>query len=262
MCTSIVSNRNKTIVGWNLDLLDMEYRVSPSDAGVFIEINDATEGWMPLFGANNRGDFVGMPTCWPFDGRSDPKGEGENVILLDIDLLLKKKTLHEIKELADKRPVYSVPGVTFMSALSDCDGNVLHIIPGQGYKYYEKPKYKILTNFSPFKGNSETHPWMGWDRYNKADEMLKNASDGFDVKDCFEVLKAVSQTVCPTVVSMVYDVTDRTVYWCENREYDKIKSKFFGENRKYKNAADYYKNRTLAEIMEDNYDGEWKEVKK
>ena len=93
MCTSIVVNKKKTIVGWNLDLLDMEYRVRPTDEGVYIEINDATEGWMPLFGANCRGDFVGMPTCWPADKRSDPAGDGENVILLDIDLLLQKKTL-------------------------------------------------------------------------------------------------------------------------------------------------------------------------
>ncbi|MBO4339475.1 MAG: hypothetical protein J5877_06130 [Clostridia bacterium] len=225
MCTSIVSNRNKTIVGWNLDLLNMEYRVTSSDENVIIEFNDKTEGWMPLFGANNRGDFVGMPTCWPFDERSDPRGEGENVILLDIDLLLKKKTLQEIKEIADTRLVYSVPGLTFMSALSDGEGNVLHIIPGQGYKYYEKPEYAVLTNFSPFKGNSEIHPWMGYDRYQKADEMLRNASDDFDVKDCFEVLKAVSQTVCPTVVSMVYDVGERKVYWCENRDYDNISEK-------------------------------------
>ena len=37
--------------------------------------------------------------------------------------------------------------------------------------------------------------------------------------------------VCP-VVSMVYDVTDRTVYWCENREWDKKvrKRKCFGES--------------------------------
>lgn len=235
MCTSIVSNRNKTIVGWNLDLLGMEYRVSPSDSGVFIEVNDATEGWMPLFGANSRGDFVGMPTCWPFDERSNPTGEGENVILLDIDLLLGKKTLQEIKEIADTSPVYSVPGSTFMSALSDKNGNVLHIIPGQGYKYYEKPEYAVLTNFSPFKGNSETHPWMGWDRYRKADEMLKNASDSFDVKDCFEILKTVSQTVCPTVVSMVYDVTERKVYWCENRQYDKISDRSL-KNDKIQNS--------------------------
>ena len=90
MCTSIVVNRNKTIVGWNLDILDMEYRVSPADEGVYIEVNDEKEGWMPLFGANSRGDFVGMPTCWPADKRSDPAGDGENVILLDMDLLMQK----------------------------------------------------------------------------------------------------------------------------------------------------------------------------
>ena len=41
----------------------MDYRITEGDAGVFIEINDEKEGWLPLFGANNRGDFVGMPTC-------------------------------------------------------------------------------------------------------------------------------------------------------------------------------------------------------
>ena len=54
MCTSIVVNKDKTIVGWNLDILDMEYRVRPSEAGVLIEINDPKEGWLPLFGANSQ----------------------------------------------------------------------------------------------------------------------------------------------------------------------------------------------------------------
>ena len=177
MCTSIVSNRKKTIVGWNLDLKDMEHRVSVTDGGVFIETYDATEGWMPLFGANTRGDFVGMPTCWPFDPRSNPTGEdGSNVILLDIDLLLQKKTLAEVKAAAESGPVFSVPGLTFMSALSDRDGNVLHIIPGQGIRYYEKPVYSVLTNFSPFKMDAEQHLWMGWDRYHTAKDMLEKAS--------------------------------------------------------------------------------------
>ncbi|MBR2594134.1 MAG: hypothetical protein IKD83_05870 [Firmicutes bacterium] len=224
MCTSIVVNKKKTIVGWNLDILDMEYRVRPADDGVFIEINDPKEGWLPLFGANSRGDFVGMPTCWPFDERSDPAGEGENIIMLDIDLLLQKKTMKEIREIAGNNPVYSIPGVTFMSALSDKDGNVLHIIPGQGSLYFEKPEYKILTNFSPFKQDSELHPWMGWDRYKKAESMLEGAAEDFDVKDCFEILKAVSQEVCPTVVSMVYDVGEKTVHWCENRNWDGIRT--------------------------------------
>ena len=223
MCTSIVVNKIKTIAGFNLDLLGMEWRVRPDEHGVYIEINDAAEGWMPLFGANDRGDFVGMPTCWPYDKRSDPRKDSLNVIMLDIDLLTGKKTFQETKEIAETGRICSIPGTTFMSALSDAEGNVMYVIPGQGCLYYEKPEYRIMTNFSPFKGNSETHPWMGWDRYQKAEEMLKQADDTFDVRDCFEILQAVSQTVCPTVVSMVFDVTERTVYWCENRNYSDIR---------------------------------------
>lgn len=225
MCTSVVVNRKKTIVGWNLDILNMQYRVRPEKSGVYIEINDATEGWMPLFGANSRGDFVGMPTCWPHDERSDPSGNDLNVIKLDIDLLLQKKTFEQIKKFAENNPVCSVPGLTFMSSLSDKDGNVLHIVPGQGCSYYEKPDHKIMTNFSPFKQDKEKHPWMGWDRYKTADEILSRENEDFDVGDCFELLKAVSQEECPTVVSMVFDVGEKTVYWCENREWNCIQRK-------------------------------------
>ena len=222
MCTSIVVNKGKTLVGWNLDLLNMTSRVRTTDEGVFIEIDDPQEGWMPLFGANSRGDFAGMPTCWPFDERSNPAGDGENIIMLDIDLLLQKKTLGEIRIIADRSPVFSIPGVTFMAALSDADGNVLHIVPGQGSRYYERPEYAIMTNFSPFKGDSEQHPWMGLDRYQTAETMLKNAAADFDVGDCFAILRAVSQEVCPTVVSMVYDVREREVSWCENRDWGTV----------------------------------------
>ncbi len=224
MCTSIAVNRKKTIIGWNLDLKDMEYRVRAAEKGVFIEISVPKEGWLPLFGANVRGDFVGMPTCWPYDPRSDPAGAGENLLLLDIDLLLQKKTLQEIRAIAEVRPIYSVPGVTFMAALSDGEGNVLHIVPGQGCRYYERPPYAILTNFSPFKQDSETHPWMGWDRYHRAEALLREASEDFDAEDAFRVLRTVAQEVCTTVVSMVFDVGERTVFWCENREWDNVQS--------------------------------------
>lgn len=226
MCTSVVINRRKTIVGFNLDILNMEHRVRATDSGVYIEINDAVEGWMPLFGANSRGDFVAMPTCWPFDQRSNPTSDKcLNIINLNIDFLLQKKTFEEVKNIVKKETICSIPGVTFMSALSNKNGDVLHIVPGQGAEFYEKPKYKIMTNFSPYKQDKEQHPWMGWDRYKKAEEMLENAKDDFDVKDCFDVLKEVSQTVCPTVVSMVFDINEKTVYWCENRNYEDIKNK-------------------------------------
>ena len=149
--------------------------------------------------------------------------------MLDIDLLLMKKSLVEIKEIAECEPVYSIPGVTFQSQLSDRDGNVLQITPGQGTRYLQRPNYSILTNFSPYKGNTEKHPWMGWDRYNKAAEMLENKSEDFDVSDCFEILKQTSQTICPTVVSMVFDIAENIVYWCENREWNKVEKRKISE---------------------------------
>ena len=219
MCTAVISNRNKTIVGWNLDLLEMDHRVRATEDGVYIEIDDPKEGWLPLFGANNRGDFVSMPTCWPFDKRSDPIPKSENIIMLDTALLLQKKSLAEIRDIVAEKPICSVPGVTFQAQLSDGEGNVLQIIPGQGFRSYEKPKYAVMTNFSPFKMDREEHPWMGWDRYRIAVERMETADDDFDVADCFDLLKATSQEVCPTVVSMVFDVSENTVYWCENRNW-------------------------------------------
>ena len=129
VCTSIVHNGRKTVIGWNLDILDMEYRVSPCSQGVYIEINDKTEGWLPLFGANARGDFVAMPTCWPYDQRSDPDGaDSQNILMLDIDLLLQKKTFEQIKDFAERFDICSVPGVTFQAQLTDRGGNVLSLI--------------------------------------------------------------------------------------------------------------------------------------
>ena len=55
--------------------------------------------------------------------------------------------------------------------------------------------------------------------------MLEQAQDDFDVKNCFAVLHKVSQEVCPTVVSMVFDVTEMKVYWCENRQWNNIQEK-------------------------------------
>lgn len=228
MCTSIVTNFKKPIIGWNLDLLNMQWKVETSNDNVSIYILDAKEGWLPLFGVNNRGDFVAMPTCYPFDNRSNKKSENQiNLLNLDIDILTKKKTINEALELAKKNLICSVDGITFQAQISSKQGDSLIIVPGQGYKYLVKPKFFVLTNFSPFKMDKELHPWMGLDRYNKAMEMLKNSSIDFSINDMFSILKATSQEICPTIVSMVFDASENTLYWCERREWNNIKVKKF-----------------------------------
>ena len=44
MCTSFVVNKGKTLVGWNLDILNMIHRIQATDEGVYIEIYDEKEG--------------------------------------------------------------------------------------------------------------------------------------------------------------------------------------------------------------------------
>lgn len=222
MCTSIVSNRGKTLIGWNLDILEMEYRITATEHRVSIDIHDSGQ-WLPLFGANSRGEFITMPTCWPYDSRSEPTGpDCPTIPQTNIDLLLGKTTLREVRRYLGEGRLYSLPGVTYQAQHSDREGNVLQIVPGQGYTYQERPAFSVLTNFSPFKGNREQHPWMGWDRYQTAVKLLEAAGDRLDVPGCFEILQATAQTACPTVVSMVFDPGEGAVYWFENRQWDRV----------------------------------------
>ena len=46
---------------------------------------------------------------------------------------------------------------------------------------------------------------MGWDRYQRAVEILEQKQGDLDVSDCFALLRETAQTLCPTVVSMVLE---------------------------------------------------------
>lgn len=223
MCTSIVSNGERTLIGWNLDILDMEYQVTALKERVSIDIDDNGR-WLPLFGASCQGDFASMPTCWPYDNRSDPAGpDCRTVPQINTSLLLGETTVQEVRQYLGRGKISSLPGITYQAQLSDREGNVFQIVPGQGYLYKERPRYSVMTNFSPFKSNREKHPWMGWDRYHTAVRLLEEAGDRLDVPGCFAILRATAQTACPTVVSMVFDPAKNRVFWCENRQWDQIK---------------------------------------
>ncbi len=34
--------------------------------------------------------------------------------------------------------------------------------------------------------------------------------------------------LCPTVVSMVFDISENIVFWCENRKWDQVEKKKIG----------------------------------
>lgn len=68
---------------------------------------------------------------------------------------------------------------------------------------------------------------VGWNLdLNAMEHRVRTTAEGvyIEVADCFAVLKATAQTACPTVVSMVFDVTERTVHWCLDQQWEHIQS--------------------------------------
>lgn len=226
MCTSIVVNKNKTIVGFNFDNPGWKYKLVTKADSVYVAVLADTSFWDPIIGCNSRGDFVNLPAMNP-GVKAGEYVEGRGHYFIDREnakVLLGKRTFDELVDLVKSNPIINEPNCSLQSQNSDSHGNVLQIFPGLGYRYVPRPSFSVLSNFQLMVEEKEHHPWAGVDRYERANQILKYATNAFDVKDMFALLKAVCQPSggAPTEVSMVFDVTNRTVYWCENREWGRI----------------------------------------
>jgi len=229
MCTSIVVNKSKTIVGFNFDNPGWKYKIFVNSSAFYIAVLADVSFWDPIIGCNFRGDFVNLPGMNP--GVKDGEYvEGRGHFFIDREnakVLMGKRTFMELAELVKTNPIINEPGCSLQAQDSDAEGNVLQIFPGLGYRFISKPAFSVLTNFQLMNEEKEHHPWAGVDRYDRANQILKYATADFGVKDMFAILKAVCQPSggAPTAVSLVFDVTKRTIYWCENREWGRILSR-------------------------------------
>jgi hypothetical protein len=227
MCTSIVVNQKKTLVGFNFDNPGLKYHVVTKNKAFYISLLVNGKLWEPCFGCNARGDFVNVPSMNPGVKESLYPGEGKAYHFLDrenLRLLLKQITFDELKALVQANPIYNEKDFSLQAQDSDKEGNVLQIFPGLGYKIFAKPAYSVLANFQLMRHEVTPHPWAGVDRYEKANALLAKANADFDVPDMFNVLKAVAQEDggAPTAVSIVFDPASLMVYWCLNRKWDEI----------------------------------------
>lgn len=217
MCLSVISSGKRKVCGCNFDISMMESRVSVHENGVFIEALDKTVGWIPLFGAGPGRVFVTMPTCWPYDRRSDPRDGDVNIVNIAADILLGKRTFSEARELVMNDRVCSVPGLTFQGQIADSDGSVLRFTPHIGWEFLEKPDFAVMANFSPFKEEAG----LGRDRVEMSNGIYSGCDD-FGVDECITLLSRCRMTSPPTRVSLVYTPDDGQVYWFSDGKSDKI----------------------------------------
>ena len=196
MCTSIVVNKKKTIVGFNFDNPGWKYHIVTKNKAFYISLFVNNHLWQPCFGCNARGDFVTVPAMNPGVKESVYPGEGQEHHFIDrenLRLLLKQITFEELELLVKTNPIFNEKDNSLQAQDSDKNGNVLQIFPGLGYKILAKPAYSVLTNFQLMQEESVHHPWAGVDRYEKANALLKDAKEDFDVPDMFALLKATAQ---------------------------------------------------------------------
>ena len=75
----------------------------------------------------------------------------------------------------------------------------------------------------------------GDDRFERADEQLKNQNDNFSVTDAFGILNSVRQEgLWATRVSFVYSVKENRVYYVLNNDFRNIAEYQFGGKQKQK----------------------------
>ena len=222
MGTGIIYNGWKTIVGANLDLKDTQFKVVCEKDKVYVATLDKEGKFVPILGANANGNFASLSVCLPYDKRSEKSAHSTAIENIVSDVILENTWFENVLSTAKFKSISSKQNISKLAQISNLSGDVLQIIAGQGYKFFQKPRYSVLTNYSPMKGIRENHPFMGHDRYKVADYHLFKATPSFDVQSCFDVLKLTSQKIFPTVVSMVFDATNNIVYWCLYGDFDKV----------------------------------------
>jgi hypothetical protein len=225
MCTSIVFNGNKTIVGFNFDNSYWKYRIVASPLRVFLKVKVREGLWEPIIGVNRQGDFVNYPQMNPLAPAGVYRRSGiyKRIDMINRELLFGKRSFADTVSLVKTSPLCNEPQCSLQAQDSNRFGDVLQIEPGIGHSFLKRPRLAVMTNFQlSHESETKNHPWGGYDRYVLAKKMLNEAMDDFDVSSAFEVLKAVSQSrvECPTQWSVVYDASAHKVYWCENREWD------------------------------------------
>lgn len=124
-----------------------------------------------------------------------------------------------------------IPDPAMHSLLSDREGRVLMIEPGNGYAEITEND-AVMSNFAmlrlPEDFTEEKFGYYGVDRYQTAMKMLRDAGSGFTPEYGMSILNAVKQEqYAPTRVSFVYSQNENRVYYTLERDFAQIKTHQF-----------------------------------
>ncbi len=261
MCTGFVRRGNDVIAGFNMDINigAFEYKVFVDDDKFYIgsytgNIESAIMGnidisenyfienhYRKIHGVNNRGCFGNQLNNMDF--HKAPFRIDEKAFPIDQlidDYISGRSTLDDIINLVNEKEIVNIPtgaidipNLAFHSILSDSEGRIMILEPGNGYSIIQE-KYAVLSNFAmlelPVDFVPEKFGYYGKDRYDKAMELLRESTDDFSVNEGLELLNAVKQIGnWATRVSFVYSRNENAVYYTLEGDFDNVTRHQFKE---------------------------------
>lgn len=226
MCTRFVYNGNDTIVGFNfeIDLSVWTHTVIEEENRFYIGIK-MPDGCYHSFHGVNRNGNVGtlLYVNGNENGKYSDASQCRTISELTESFIKGAITLDEAFNIVENYKIVYAPDAAMQAMLSDKNGRVLIVEPGLGYRL-ERSKYSLMTNYSILCPEI-TKPYIvsGDDRFERADELLKNCNDGFSADEAFQILKSVRQEgLWATRVSFVYSANENKVYYVRNNDFENI----------------------------------------
>ena len=207
------------IYGFNFDIPDgmWDYKVYKERGAFYVGIKAGGRLYR-VHGVTASGNFANLPYMNAPECGEYRRGKEFCRLDLLVDGYLRQKIDYDgVLETVKRRSVVNSPGCSMHSLFGDARGNMLLVEPGLGYREI-KDKYALVCNFPIMQDKDSLHPelecWYGFDRYERAKEILDSSGGSFTLEDGMRVLGAAWQTEgAPTRVSFVYSVGTKTVVY-------------------------------------------------
>ena len=261
MCTAFVRYGKDYICGFNMDInvgalnwrllmddqvfavtLSMAERsagIAPEGVTVPFEYTDCENNLLRLHGVNRNGNFGNQLNNMRFSKAPFEISDRCVPLYYLVDSFIRgRHTMQEIVNYAQTKKVVNlpagpvdIPDLGMHSLLSDADGHIIVVEPGNGYAVLSD-RYAVMSNFAvmelPGDFTPENFRFYGKDRYDTALSILRSSDDDFTVQDGLRLLDAVKQTgEWGTRISFVYSGNENAVYYALDHDFSNIRKHCF-----------------------------------
>lgn len=220
MCTSFIHRKDDLIIAMNFDNNGMKYAVNTTRPGWFVVDVDGGRGKYPSFGVSRDGLFFNNLMV-DSNGKGlyrRPSTKATHTTKLIADILSGALRTDDLNDYLARVEVVNTPDWSCHNLICDPAGNAWVVEPGRGniYSPAGETPFVVMANVSVVDG--ATCP-----RTDIVTRMLAESST-VDVPRAFEILSAAAQTEGEwiTELSLVYSKAAGKVYYCRDRQFDKV----------------------------------------